>query len=701
MDLHVDTLAHRQSPGTADPAPPPTPVEAILRRVRTLAERRILWLQTMAECTASTPAHRDLPAALRTALLDADAPEREARFLAEDHRAQHLTAREAEHTRTLQDDQNGLFAHLVDAFELTDAESDLLQVCVAAAVDPGMVEICGYLAQGRVRRYPTDALAARLCGHGRTSIWDAGSPLARWQLLVAEEVEPGEPPALRVDPAILSYLQGRATLDPDILPVAEIVRPLSPLPNWPVESIARQVHTVLEQGMPARIHMVGPRLSGRRTFAALVADALGAPLIAVDADRAGSDVSAGPWAQIRLRVDRQALLYQCAVAWYRLADEQGLDPRPHRLPLEFVIAEPPADPSFRPGRWELRVELPRLTVGDRDALWGRFVPTAHVWPDGERSRLAERHALEIGEIAHIGSQDARTFEDIQRLCREANRGRLGDLGTLLDCPFRRQDLHVPQRLGQVLDEFLFEARERVRFWEADEPRRLFPRGTGLTALMSGPPGTGKTMAAQVVAAELGLDLYRIDLAATVDKYIGETSKNLRRIFARASSINAVLLFDEADALFSKRTDIRDAHDRHANADTNYLLQLVEDYPGIVLLATNKRQNMDEAFVRRLRYLMYFPRPEAAQRTAIWRELVAALAGPERAGQIGAELQALGQLVETSGAEIKNAVLAAAFLARQDGRPLGAAHLYRGLERELGNQGRDVPIRLDHLERRSS
>jgi SpoVK/Ycf46/Vps4 family AAA+-type ATPase len=176
----------------------------------------------------------------------------------------------------------------------------------------------------------------------------------------------------------------------------------------------------------------------------------------------------------------------------------------------------------------------------------------------------------------------------------------------------------------------------------------------------------------------------------VSKYIGETAKNLRRLFARAADMSAVLLFDEADALFSKRTEVRDAHDRHANADTNYLLQLVEDYPGIALLATNRRQNMDDAFVRRVRYLLYFPRPEPAQRRAIWDQLVAQLGGPEVAQALGPEIDRLAGTVEATGAQIKNAVLGAAFFAREDGRAIGLEHLRRGLERERGNQGRSLP-----------
>jgi SpoVK/Ycf46/Vps4 family AAA+-type ATPase len=239
---------------------------------------------------------------------------------------------------------------------------------------------------------------------------------------------------------------------------------------------------------------------------------------------------------------------------------------------------------------------------------------------------------------------------------------------------------------------LFEARERVRVWEGPAAQRLFPRGRGLIALMTGNPGTGKTMAAQVIAAELGLDLFRIDLAASVSKYIGETAKNLRRIFARAAEMNAVLLFDEADALFSKRTEVKDSHDRYANTDTNYLLQLLEGFDGIALLASNKRQNIDLAFVRRLRYVLDFPRPDAAERLRIWQRLVRELFGEATEVELHGLLRSTADAVELTGAQIKLALLGGIFAARQDGSTLTGAHLCVGIERELVKSGRSLGLK---------
>ncbi|MBX3251053.1 MAG: AAA family ATPase [Myxococcales bacterium] len=214
---------------------------------------------------------------------------------------------------------------------------------------------------------------------------------------------------------------------------------------------------------------------------------------------------------------------------------------------------------------------------------------------------------------------------------------------------------------------------------------LFPRGAGLIALFAGPPGTGKTLAAQAVAGSLGLDLVRVDLAAVVSKYIGETAKNLRAVFARAAHMHAVLFFDEADACFAKRTELRDAHDRHANADTSYLLTLLEEYRGVAILATNQRTSLDPAVVRRVRYVVELPRPERPERERLYRRLVAEAGGAPDDPMI----DALAAAAELSGAQIRDVVITALVHARREARPLVGVDLLRGLERELHKEGRSL------------
>jgi ATPase family associated with various cellular activities (AAA) len=664
-------------------------LEALLARVRALALRRLRWLESLAGASRE---EEDLcgalPARLRVALLDLDSPQEESRFYRTDARCRELSAQAENYAELIADATDNALAHLVEVLGLTRAEADLLQVCVAAQLDPSLAQIYGYLEGDVARRgYATEALAARLCGYGRASMWSPAGALARWQIVEAEEADPGESPPLRVDPYVLQFLQGSTELDPELLGCASYVEPRAPLPRWPVEEVSRRVYEALGRGMPSRVLVVGQRLSGRRTFAACVARRLGSPLVAVDTSRVGEQ----EWRRAQVRIRRHALLHGCVVAWHGGQVSRACAGASPKLPLEFAVLEPPGEVPPETGWREERVELPRLLSNERGQLWEQLLPRSKDWPEEARRALAERYLLQVGEVAHVAAQAPESFEEARRLAREFSRGRLEELGHLLDCPFRREDLQLPERLSRLLDEFLFEARDRIRFWEDERARRLFPRGTGLVGLMSGPPGTGKTMAAQVIAAELELDLYRIDLASTVNKYIGETAKNLRRLFARAADMNAVLLFDEADALFSKRTEVRDSHDRYANADTNYLLQLIEDYPGVALLATNKRQNMDEAFVRRVRYQMFFPRPDASQRLAIWRQVVRELAGEERESALAEELERAAERVEATGAQLKNATLAAVFIARQAGRPLAMEDLRRGLEREMSNHGHGLAL----------
>lgn len=666
-------------------------LDAVLHRIRALATRRLLWLETLSKAEPGVAAHAGLPSHLRVGLLDLDSPQKEARFHQRDSRSRELAARAASYGDAIANSPDNAFRHLIEALGGTASEADLLQVCLAAHLDPSIAQIYGYL-EGDVARksHATETLARRLCGYGRGSMWSPAGALARWQVLEADAADPGESPPLRVDPYILQFLQGSTEIDRELLDCATYVEPQPARPRWPVAEMSERISRALEQGLPNRILLVGQRLSGRRTLAACVARNMGCSLVAVDTSR----ITEQSWPRVQVRVRRHALLHGCAVAWSGGQVLRACTSSDTKLPVEFAVLEPPGEAPSDLGWREERVEMPRLLSHERRTLWEELLPMSSAWTEENQRRLSERYLLQAGEIAHVAAQSPQSFEEVRRLAREFSRGRLDDLGHLLDCPFRREDLQLPERLGRLLDEFLFEARDRIRFWENERVKRLFPRGTGLIGLMSGPPGTGKTMAAQVIAAELELDLYRIDLASTVNKYIGETAKNLKRLFARAADMNGVLLFDEADALFSKRTEVRDSHDRYANADTNYLLQLIEDYPGVALLATNKRQNMDEAFVRRVRYLMFFPRPDVAQRLAIWRQVVRELAGEEREKALAKELEQAAEKVEATGAQIKNATLAAMFLSRRAARPVGIEDIRRGLERELSNQGSSVSLELD-------
>jgi adenylate kinase family enzyme len=655
--------------------------DAVLFRVRALVRRRLAWLEQL-ENTEPEPTQ---PTDAFAALEDRDDPEAERRWAASDPRMATLASVLESLDRALAGDTSSPLGRVVSVLGLSAPERDVLHVCLALELDPSLASSYALALPASGRGHVTLALVARLCGWSREERVAPAAALWRWHVVKAFEPGPAEPPPLRLEPHVADFICGRYALDPEIVGHAVNLTTREPLASWPVTETVARLRRGLDRGTSLRLVIKGPRGSGRRTFAATIAKAFGCGLIAVDT----SGVSDAEWPALYLHAERQALLFGLLLVWHGDGLGRRAPALPGVPPLEFVAGESDLSLAPSPDFVDETLNLPRPSIDERAALVRRFVPPSHAWSDAELARLAERYQVEIGDIEGIGRRGASTLDEVRALCREATRDRLGELGELVDCPFRREDLVLSPALSERVDEFLFEAKDRARFWEQAAARRLFPRGTGLVALMSGPPGTGKTMAAQVIASELGLDLFRIDLATSISKYIGETAKHLRRIFQRAAEMNAVLLFDEADALFTKRTEVKDAHDRYANTDTNYLLQLIEDFSGIALLSSNKKQNMDTAFVRRIRYVFDFPRPNPSERASLWRRIVSELAGAPAAAPLAPALETLAQVIDASGAQIKLAVLAALFLARQEQKPLGLEHLLRGVARELAKEGRGI------------
>jgi len=657
-----------------------SPTDAVLFRVRALLRRRLAWLDHL-----HAGASDDVPTDPFAALEENDNPEAERRWAEKQSALSTISNMNRAIEKALAADVESPLGRVVSTFRLPEAECDVLHVCLALELDPSLSQ--GFTRADAVpgRGHVTMSLVSRLCGWPREQRVGPASSLLRWQLVRTLEAAVGDAQSLRLDAHILDFVCGRFTLDPELAGVAAHVESREPLTNWPVSVVAERVARGLEKGAALRLVVKGPRGSGRRTFCAAVAESLGSGLLGIDT----SSVSDGDWPATFLRAQRQALLFGQLLVWHGDGVGRRWPGAAMVAPLQFVTGEADVTPGSAPDFLDEAIAMPRPSIDERAALFRAFVPVSQAWSASDLARLAERFQVEIGDIVSIGRRGASTQEEVRELCRAATRDRLGDLGKMLDCPFSREDLVLAGPLDERLDEFLFEAKDRARFWESQAARRLFPRGTGLVALMTGPPGTGKTMAAQIIATELGLDLFRIDLATSMSKYIGETAKHLRRIFQRAADMNAVLLFDEADALFTKRTDVRDAHDRYANTDTNYLLQLIEDFGGVALLSSNKKQNMDTAFVRRIRYLFDFPRPGATERLRLWQRIVKELAGPASATELDALLGTLAEVIDVSGAQIKLAVLGALFLARQEGKPLGLEHLVRGAARELAKEGRGI------------
>jgi len=585
-------------------------------------------------------------------------------------------------------------SRVTEAFGLSATAIDLLDLACALAADPSLGEAYS-AAQGAAQRVcPTENLARRLFGHADRSdepVWRAGMPLAVWGLLVPIARVAGEPDAFEADPRIVDWLRGVVGLDAALVGRARLIEAQPPFAAWPVAATARDAVRATDSGNPARVVVAAAPGSGRATFAAAVAAALNRRALAVDP--AGiEDVP-----DLLMRARRLARLADLILVW-RHHDGLQLRAHPAAAPLEFVTTGPRGRITPIDGTTDLAVPLPGPDRDERRELWRRLIAVAATWPSASVDALSSRPGIVAGDIVAVArSAPSGPEQAIDRL-RARARAALGDTARALTPRLHWDDMVLPAPTREALEEIAFEAGARLRLLAEPEPGRLFARNGGLAALFSGPSGTGKTMAAEAIADRLGADLLIVDLAATVSKYIGETAKNLSRVFDEAAGAGCILLFDEADALFAKRTEIKDSHDRHANTDTNHLLQLLEGFDGLAILATNRRANMDPAFVRRIRHVVEFARPAAAERRIIWRRAIAALAGESRAAELASLLDALADQHELTAAQIKNAMLTARYAAMREGGPINAEQIRRGLGRELIKDGRpaNAPARATRI-----
>lgn len=573
---------------------------------------------------------------------------------------------------------DGHLTDLASRFGLDPWETDILSVLWTAANDPDLH--AAVAARDAVQVQVTALTIARLFGHAARPRLPSGSPLLAWGMVREHELASGGA-ALTVDPAMLARLDGVHELDRLLGRRVEVL-PLGPeLAGWPIEATAARIATRLREGDATRLRLCTEDGASARWFAAAIGMRLGLPVLAL-AD--------GDLPEAAMRLHRQACLDNAipfvATGQEALTAPFGLPPFPIQV-VHSSAALPPA-----PGALDLDVELSPPTPDERMQLWRRFLPDCAAWEPAALETLALCHEAEAGDIAAVAARRPEDAAEASAMLRARFRETAGPLTRRIDAVFGWDDLVLSGQVRTRLEEFAFEARERVRLWAEPEPARLFPYGRGLVGLFAGPPGTGKTMAAQVIASELGLDLMAVDLSAVVSKWVGETAQHLQELLSSRAAQRSILFFDEADALYAKRVEeMRDAHDRFANIDSSHLMTAIESYPGIVILATNLRANIDTAFIRRIRHLVDFPRPDAAAREAIWAKAVAALFPKAQARALQPALSRVAR-IEASGALIKNAALSALFATRRTGAAPTPRLLADMLARELGKEGAALSAR---------
>jgi hypothetical protein len=605
--------------------------------------------------------------------------------------AQLLERVEAEADRAAASGADLRLRRLARTFGLADLDVELLLVAVAPDLDSRFERLYGYLNDDVSRRRASVGLWLELCGlePASAAAWRClhpGEPLVGGRLVLVED---GDRPfltrSLRVPDRVAAFLLGEDAPDPAVRDVVHACEP-DPAAGTPLaRGLAAGVRLAYVREGPGAA--AAPLAAGALRAAGLAAVTIDlrrlrpeedvrelAPVAAREARLAGGGLVAGPIDALGTRDGAAIRAFAELPVPVVLFGPGSWDPAWSREP-PYRCDAPPPGPEERAGRWAAELDGRAAEGLDAAAATRPFRLT------GEQVRRAVR-AASLRALAEDRPVDA---DDLRAGARAQNAAGLERLARRIEPSVRFGDLVLPPEVLDHLSDLTVRARHRELVLGEWRMAGVSSRRRGLTALFAGPSGTGKTMAAEVLAAEMGLDLYVVDLASVVDKYVGETEKNLDRIFAEAESVNGVLLFDEADALFGKRSDVSDAHDRYANVEVAYLLQRMELFEGIAILATNLRSNLDEAFARRLDVLIDFPEPEEEDRLRLWRRCLGERAPREE----GLDLEFLARAFRLSGGNIRNIVVAAAYAAAEAGTPISMGHLARATQREYRKLGRMV------------
>jgi len=599
-----------------------------------------------------------------------------------------LEACERAADRAEQDGQRLRLRELAAVVGLSDLDVDLLLVALAADLDPRFEQLFGYLNDDVTRRRPSASVALTLCG---AALADAGArarllsgPLVTGDLLALEDPDrplPGR--ALRVPDRVVGHLLGDDTPDPAL--TAVLADPPEVLWGDPAP-----LGRALRSGA-LLAYLREPATGSARILAGEALRAAGHEVVGLDLARLAAERDAPGLVALAVREARLRRAGIVAGPVTAVADRPALlrelraDPQP-----VLLFGDTAWDPVWTQ-RPPVVVEVPASTAAERTGLWQEALegtlPGAEIRQATAQFRLSPEQVARAARTARaqaaLGADGRLTGVHLQAGARAENGSALDRLARRVDPVVGWADLVLPDPVLLSLQELAMRARHRERVLGDWAMRPGAGRGHGVAALFAGDSGTGKTMSAEVVARELGLDLYVVDLATVVDKYVGETEKNLERIFTAASGVNGVLLFDEADAVFGRRSEVKDAHDRYANIESAYLLQRMETFDGLVVLATNLRANIDEAFTRRLDVIVDFPLPDPEHRALLWDRCLGRLMG--RAEDL--DLDFLGRAFELAGGGIRSAAVTAAYLAAEDGTPVTMTHLVTAVQREYRKLGR--------------
>jgi len=617
--------------------------------------------------------------------------------------------------------------YLTQLFHLSPFEIDCLLVALAPEMDLKYEKLYGYLQNDVTRKRPTVDLCLQLfCPTldekaNARSFFSASAPLFKYRLLTFpdesnEKKSPLLARTIKLEDRVVDFLLEIQAMEPRIAPFVHLITPREKSGNWiiPGEIRGSLRHlTGLLSGEkkiePSVLYLRGTGDNSQRQAAEALCREINFLLLKVDLEGLVTAHQPPEFSMLLELILREALLQSCAL-YISGGDAllESLDKTDHKTRFintvkEFggiVFLEGNRDwqgvfravPDFRHHFFQLDFFLP--CYESRKKLWEFYLKHSQLEEGVDIAVLANMFRLTGGQIrgAVRTAQDMALIKrgntplsmaDIADACRSISNRKLAALSRKITPRYSWGDIILPvDNLNRLYEISNYVKYRHVVYdqWGFDKKLSL---GKGLNALFHGSSGTGKTMAAEIIANDLGLDLYKIDLSTVVSKYIGETEKNLNKIFQEAETSNAILFFDEADALFGKRSEVKDAHDRYANIEVAYLLQKMEEYEGIVILATNLLKNIDEAFVRRVHFSLEFPFPDETQRRKIWESIFPA----ETPRNDDIDYEFLSKKFKLSGGNIKNIVLTAAFFAAEEQGIIGMKHLVKGLKRELQKMGK--------------
>ncbi len=581
-------------------------------------------------------------------------------------------------------------AQLCNTFALSEFERDILVLCAGIELDSAFAVLCARANGDSQRNYATFSIALAALPNAHWSALTPDAALRKWQLIEVQNAGTVTSSPLRINENVLHFLAGTPYPDKAF---ADLILPVPPQPDLVrgQRGAMERIVAIWKLQVPqelALIQLVGSEAASKRAVAFAAANTVGLDLYEMDARQLPGDPS--EFTRVQRAWERHAALFGCAllVNAHELDAQNVLSAQTLARWVEqtqgaLILASETRHPLTRPG---ILLDVKKPSASEQFAIWQGALGDRAAQLDGALERLVSQFDLNADAIqsaaAEALGQDPQASERaLWDACRAQARPRLDDLAQRIEAGALWDDIVLPQSQIEILHEIAMHVRRRQRVYETWGWTKKQTRGLGISALFAGASGTGKTMAGEVLANELHLDLYRIDLSAVVSKYIGETERNLKRVFDAAEAGGAILLFDEADALFGKRTQVQDSHDRYANIEISYLLQRMEQYRGLAILTTNMLDALDKAFLRRIRFVVNFPFPDFASRREIWERVF-----PHETPQRAVDAARLARL-NIAGGNIRNIALNASFLAADADEPVQMHHLMRAAQSEYDKLGK--------------